>query len=89
MLQLNCYSTKRLKEDNICLSIRNLCLQKDVILPLQYSSNFSKVHDVYFSYRVDQTLEVFIDDFLVFEESYDDYLQNLENVLKKCEEINL
>lgn len=51
--------------------------------------NFSKVHDVYFSDRVDQTLEVFIDDFLVFEESYDDYLQNLENVLKKCEEINL
>ena len=38
---------------------------------------------------VEQTLEVFIDDFLVFWESYDDCLHNLENVLKRCEEKNL
>ena len=34
-------------------------------------------------------LEVFMDDFLAFRESYDDYLHNQENVLKRCEETNL
>ena len=38
---------------------------------------------------VEQTLEVFMDDFLVFGETYDDCLFNLENVLRRCEETNL
>ena len=38
---------------------------------------------------VEQTLEVLKDDFLVFGESYDDCLHNLENVLKRYEETNL
>ena len=42
-----------------------------------------------FSNMVEYVLEVFMDDFLVFEESYDDYLYNLENVLKRCEDTNL
>ena len=42
-----------------------------------------------FSDMVEQTLEVFMDDFLVLRESYDDCLYNLENVLKRCEETNL
>ena len=35
---------------------------------------------------VEQTLEVFMDDFLVFGKSYDDYFHNLKNVI---EETNL
>ena len=42
-----------------------------------------------FSDIVKQTLKVFMDDFSIFEESYDDCLHNLENVLKRCEETNL
>ena len=38
---------------------------------------------------VEQTLEVFLDGFSLFGESYDDFLHNLENVLKRCEETNL
>ena len=38
---------------------------------------------------VEQTLEVLMNDFLVFGESYDDCLHNLENVLKRYEETNL
>ena len=38
---------------------------------------------------VEQTLEVFMDDFSVFRETYDDCLHNLENVLKRCEETHL
>ena len=38
---------------------------------------------------VEQTLEVFMDDFSVFEELYDDCLHNLKNVLKRYEKTNL
>ncbi|KAH9781044.1 hypothetical protein KPL71_008308 [Citrus sinensis] len=38
---------------------------------------------------VEQTLEVFMDDFLVFGEAYNDCLHNLEEVLKRCEMTNL
>ena len=42
-----------------------------------------------FSEIVEQTLEVFIDDFSVFGEIYSNYLHNLEEVLKRCEMTNL
>ena len=42
-----------------------------------------------FSDMVEQTSEVFMDDFSVFEETYTDCLHNLEEVLKICEMTNL
>ena len=42
-----------------------------------------------FSNIVEQSLEVFMDDFSVFGEAYEDCLHNLEDVLKRCEETNL
>ena len=42
-----------------------------------------------FSDMVEQTLEVFMDGFLAFRETYNDCLNNLENLLKRCEETNL
>ena len=42
-----------------------------------------------FSDMVEQTLEVFMDDFSVFGETYNNCLYNLENVLKRCKETNL
>lgn len=41
-----------------------------------------------YSNMVKQMLEVFMDDFSIFWESYDDYLYNLENMLRIYEEIN-
>ena len=38
---------------------------------------------------VEQTLEVFMDDFSVFGETYNDGLHNLKEVLKRCEMTNL
>ena len=38
---------------------------------------------------VEQTLEVFMNDFSVFGETYTDCLHNLEEVLKRCETTNL
>ncbi|KAH9753175.1 Endonuclease [Citrus sinensis] len=42
-----------------------------------------------FSEMVEQTLEVFMDDFSVFGETYNDCLHNLEEVFKRCEMTNL
>lgn len=41
-----------------------------------------------YSNMVQQMLEVFMDDFSIFWELYDDYLYNLENMLRIYEEIN-
>ena len=42
-----------------------------------------------FSAMVAQTLEVFMDDFSVFGETYNDGFHNLKEVLKRCEMTNL
>lgn len=42
-----------------------------------------------FSNMVENFLEVFMDDFFVFGNSFDSCLKNLELVLYRCEEINL
>lgn len=38
---------------------------------------------------VEEFVKVFMDDFLVFGNSFDTCLQNLDRVLARCEEINL
>ncbi|GKA01619.1 reverse transcriptase domain-containing protein [Tanacetum coccineum] len=38
---------------------------------------------------IEKTIEVFMDDFSVFEDSFDSCLSNLEKMLKRCEDTNL
>ena len=42
-----------------------------------------------FSYMVEKKTEVFMDDFSVFGNSFDNCLENLRLVLIRCEETNL
>ena len=42
-----------------------------------------------FSDMVEKTIEVFMDDFSVLENSFDNCLENLRSVLVRCEETNL
>ena len=42
-----------------------------------------------FSNMVEDTIEVFMDDFSVFGESFERCLKNLSEVLKRCEDRNL
>ena len=42
-----------------------------------------------FSYMVEKTIEVFMDDFSVLGNSFNDCLENLRSVLIRCEETNL
>ena len=42
-----------------------------------------------FSYMVEKTIEVFMDDFSVLGNSFDNFLENLRSMLVRCEETNL
>ena len=42
-----------------------------------------------FSDMVEDTIEVFMDDFSIFGDSFDHYLNHLSKVLKRCEDCNL
>jgi len=42
-----------------------------------------------FSDYVEEIMEVFMDDFSVYADSFDDCLHNLSKVLQRCEETNL
>ena len=42
-----------------------------------------------FSYLIEDIMEVFMDDFSIFGDSFDNCLTNLDRVLRRCEETNL
>ena len=50
---------------------------------------FQRCMMVIFSYMVEKTIEVFMDDFSVLGNSFDNYLENLRSMLIRCEETNL
>ena len=52
-------------------------------------ATFQRCMMAIFSDMVEKILEVFMDDFSVFGESFDDCLMNLESVLQRCEDTNL
>jgi hypothetical protein len=42
-----------------------------------------------FSDLIENIMEVFMDDFLVYEKSFDECLENLDKVLKRCQDTYL
>jgi hypothetical protein len=47
------------------------------------------MHDATFSNVIEQIMEVFMDDFSVYGKTFYDCLENLDNVLQRCEEKHL
>ncbi|GJW11315.1 reverse transcriptase domain-containing protein [Tanacetum coccineum] len=52
-------------------------------------STFQRCMMAIFYDMIEKTMEVFMDDFLVFGDSFDSCLSNLEKMLKRCEDTNL
>ena len=52
-------------------------------------ATFQRCMMAIFADMIEKTIEVFMDDFSVFGQSYDSCLDNLKEVLKRCEETNL
>jgi hypothetical protein len=42
-----------------------------------------------FSDMIEEIMEVFMDDFSIYEKTFDDYLENLDKVLQRCKEKHL
>ncbi|GKA33385.1 reverse transcriptase domain-containing protein [Tanacetum coccineum] len=53
------------------------------------SGTFPRYIDGIFHDMIEKTMEVFMDDFLVFGNSFDSCLSNLKKMLKRCEDTNL
>ncbi|GJR64610.1 reverse transcriptase domain-containing protein [Tanacetum coccineum] len=68
---------------NFRVSVRIICLCNDPGL-LSQGCMMAIFHDM-----IEKTMEVFMDDFLVFGDSFDSCLSNLEKMLKWCEDTNL
>jgi hypothetical protein len=47
------------------------------------------VHESIFSDIIEEIMEVFMDDFLVYGKTFDHYLENLDKVLQSCQEKDL
>jgi hypothetical protein len=41
------------------------------------------------SYMIEEIIEVFMDDFLVYGKTFDHYLENIDKVLQRCQEKDL
>ena len=52
-------------------------------------STFQRCMMSMFSDLVEETMEIFIDDFSIYGSSFENYLENLETVLQRCQEKNL
>ena len=47
------------------------------------------MHDEYFSESIERIIEVFMDDFTVYGDSFDKCLEDFSLLLKRCIEVNL
>ncbi|GJZ47496.1 reverse transcriptase domain-containing protein [Tanacetum coccineum] len=69
----------------IGLSHTDECLSDYAMPP----STFQRCLTAIFHELIEDSIELFMDDFSVFDSSFDHFLKNLEKMLKRCEETNL
>nr|GEX74946.1 hypothetical protein [Tanacetum cinerariifolium] len=68
---------------------RNVCLSTHAFRFVQCIGHISKVYVGYFHDMVEKTMEVFMYDFSVFGNSFENYLSRLDKMLQRCEDTNL
>ncbi|GKB34292.1 reverse transcriptase domain-containing protein [Tanacetum coccineum] len=77
-----------LGENHLHLPLWNICLPKDAFRSLQCSWDFPKVHGGYLHDMIEKTMEVFMDDILVFMDSFSSCLFHLDMMLKSGIEVD-
>ncbi|XP_070004495.1 uncharacterized protein [Nicotiana sylvestris] len=85
----NSYFSGGLREIYFYMSLWYLCFQVDAIWVVQYTGDFQRCMMAIFTDTVEDYLEVFMDNFSVVGNSFDDFLANLDKLLARCEETNL
>ncbi|GJV89745.1 reverse transcriptase domain-containing protein [Tanacetum coccineum] len=78
------------RKDNLYLPIRNIRLPISC-MPFGYAMHMvlSRCMMAIFHDMIEKTMEVFMDDFSVFRDSFSTCLSHLEKMLKRCEDTNL
>ncbi|CAN6567584.1 unnamed protein product [Malus baccata var. baccata] len=74
----------RPRKDHLHVPIWYFCLPSHAIRFMQCTDHVPKMHDF-----IEKIIEVFMDDFSVFGDSFDGCLENLTLILKRCVETNL
>ncbi|GJT17610.1 hypothetical protein Tco_0876316 [Tanacetum coccineum] len=75
-------------ENHLHLPLWNICLPKAAFRSFQCSWDFPKVHGGYLHDMIEKTMEVFMDDFLVFGDSFSSCLFHLDMMLKSGIEVD-
>nr|GEV68892.1 hypothetical protein [Tanacetum cinerariifolium] len=71
-------------KDNVHLSIWHVCLSTNAFRFVQCTGHVSKVYVGYFHDMVEKTMEVFMDDFSVFRNSFENCLSRLDKMLQRA-----
>ncbi|RDY12320.1 Retrovirus-related Pol polyprotein from transposon opus, partial [Mucuna pruriens] len=85
-LYADSHSTNELAQDHLYMSIRNIRIHENVVWNLQCSKHFL---EIIFLNLLEDYMEVFMDDFTVYTESFEAFLNNLSKVLRRCIKSNL
>lgn len=89
LIQLDKNSSWRWGENHIHIFIWNLFFQKNAFWIVLCSRNILKIHGDH-SLRYDGGWDGnFMDDFSIFGSTFDQFLETLHNVFKRCESVNL
>ncbi|GKF47288.1 reverse transcriptase domain-containing protein, partial [Tanacetum coccineum] len=81
---------ERPRKDNLYLPIRNIGLSRRMPFGLcNAPGTFQRCMMAIFHDMIEKTMEVFMDDFSVFGDSFSTCLSHLEKILKRCEDTNL
>nr|GEV82723.1 reverse transcriptase domain-containing protein [Tanacetum cinerariifolium] len=74
----------RPRKDHLYLPLWNVCIPTYAFRFMQCSKYVPKVHDGHFHDMIEETMEVFMDDFSVFRDSFSSCLSHLDKMLKRC-----
>nr|GEU97385.1 reverse transcriptase domain-containing protein [Tanacetum cinerariifolium] len=77
------------RENQIHLPIRNVCLSPHAFGLCNRPGTFQRCMMAIFYDMIEKTMEVFMDDFSVFRNSFQSCISHLERMLKRCEDTNL
>nr|GEW90975.1 hypothetical protein [Tanacetum cinerariifolium] len=88
-LFLNSYRSKGSGENHIHLPIRDVCLSPHAFELCNAPGTFQMCMMSIFHDIIEKTMEVFMDDFSVFGNSFQSCLSHLERILKRYEDSNL
>ena len=86
---LDSYCSWGTRKDHIHMSIWDICLSSNAFRLVQCPSNISTLHVESFLWYVERFLEIFMDCFSIYGDSFTQCLHHLELVLQRCAKKNL